>query len=244
MPDEPVTGDAFGAILVSELDSRGAIEVVERDDGFVGVTPAVRYFSSPEAWNPLDVAAVDACRGRVLDVGAGAGRAALELQGRGLDVLALDTSADAIRVCQRRGVRATFTGTVHALAAQRPEPVDTFLLLGNNLGLLESPQAAPGFLAALAALSGPGATVLGVGNDPYTTQDAVHLGYHERNRVAGRAAGQLRIRVRHRRLATSWFDYLLSSPPELEQLVAGTAWRLADVRSEDGGGYLAALVRR
>jgi SAM-dependent methyltransferase len=243
MPDEPVTGDAFGALMADQLGGGQAVEIVERDDGFIGATPAGRYYLRPEDWHALDVAALDGCAGRVLDVGAGAGRAALAAQDRGLDVLALDTSAGAIGVCQRRGVRDTFTGTVHALAASRPEPFGTFLLLGNNLGLLEGPQAAPGFLAALAALAGPGATVLGTGADPYTTQDPVHLGYHDRNRAAGRAAGQLRIRVRHRELAPAWLDYLLSSPAELEEIVAGTGWRLADVRSEDGS-YLARLVRR
>lgn len=229
--------------MASELDSGRAIEIVERDDGFVGAEPAARYFDSPQAWSDLDVAALDGCAGRVLDVGAGAGRAALALQDRGHDVLALDTSAGATEVCRRRGVRDTFTGTVDALADTSPAPFDTFLLFGNNLGLLEGPRAAAGFLAALAALAGPGATVLGTSNDPYGTQDPVHLGYHDRNRAAGRAAGQLRLRVRHRELASAWFDYLLCSPAELEEFVAGTGWRLADVRSE-GAGYLATLVRR
>ncbi|MGH3156612.1 MAG: methyltransferase domain-containing protein [Streptosporangiaceae bacterium] len=234
-------GDAFGALMAEQLETGRAIEVVERDDGFIGAMPAARYFVAPQDWIPLDVAALDKCTGRVLDIGAGAGRAALALQDRGHDVLALDISPESIRVCQRRGVRDTFTGTVQELAHSGPEPFDTFVLLGNNLGLLEGPLAAAGFLAALAALAGPGATLVGINTDPYGTQDPVHLGYHERNRAAGRAAGQLRLRVRHRQLATPWFDYLLSAPEELERLVAGTSWRFADVRS-DGGSYLATLA--
>ena len=122
----------------------------------------------------------------MLDIGAGAGRACLALQERGHDVLALDTSPAAVRVCRKRGVRDTFTGTVHDLADGRPGPFDTFLLLGNNLGLLGTPQTAPGFLAALTALSSPDARVVGIGTDPYTTQDPIHLRHHERNRSAGR----------------------------------------------------------
>src|ERR1700678_1294465 len=105
MPDEPLIGDAFGALMAEQLKTGQAIEVVERDDGFIGATAATRYFDPPQRWIPLDVTAVDKCAGRVLDIGAGAGRAALAVQDLGLDVLALDTSPGAIRVCQRRGVR-------------------------------------------------------------------------------------------------------------------------------------------
>ncbi len=242
MADKPETGDAFGALLASQLESGTAIEIVERDDGYISAIPAARYFDEPGGWPTLDVAAIDRCRGRVLDIGAGAGRACLALQKRGHDVLALDTSPAAVRVCRKRGVRDTFTGTVHDLADGRPGPFDTFLLLGNNLGLLGTPQTAPGFLAALTALSSPDARVVGIGTDPYTTQDPIHLRHHERNRSAGRPAGQLRLRVRYRMLATPWFDYLFLSPEELERLVTGTGWRVANIHAGDVQ-YLAVLSR-
>src|SRR5215469_2807903 len=87
--------------------------------------------------------------GRVLDLGAGAGRASLVLQERGQDVVALDVSPGAIEVCRRRGVHQVYLGTVAELAATRPAPFDSVLMLGNNLGLLGSPQHAREVLAAL-----------------------------------------------------------------------------------------------
>jgi SAM-dependent methyltransferase len=243
MDSEPRIGDAFGEMLRRLVSSPGVAEIVERDDGFIDANPGARYFAERTSWPELDVAAVERCTGRVLDVGVGAGRAALNLQADGLQVVGLDTSPGAVAVSAARGVRETFVGTVYELAAARPEPFDTILLLGNNLGLLEGRTAAPRFLAALAALAAPGGRIVGTGTDPYGTDDPGHLRYHERNRSRDRMAGQLRLRVRHRHLATPWFDYLLASLAELEQLTRNTGWGLEGVR-RDGAAYVAVLARR
>src|ERR1700677_4221007 len=128
MSDEPALGDAFGSLLTDHQETGTATEIVERDDGFIAPTSAVRYFAEPGEWPTLDIEAVEDCHGRVLDVGAGAGRESLELQEGGHHVLALDTSPGAAHVCQRRGVRNVSRGTVYELAAIEPGQFDTILL--------------------------------------------------------------------------------------------------------------------
>ncbi|WP_199743046.1 class I SAM-dependent methyltransferase [Nocardia stercoris] len=231
-------------MLIDELGAPGVAEIVERDDGHIFATPAARYVAVGEEWPELDRAAVAACAGRVLDVGAGAGRASLALQQAGVPVLALDTSAGAIAVCGSRGVSDTFHGEVGELANQDQPVWDSVLLLGNNLGLLASPKQAPQFLDALAAVTSHGARIYGRGTDPYRTSDPLHLEYHDRNRTAGRPGGQLRLRVRHRRTATGWFDYWLTSADELVEVLAATPWRLEDLHHSDQQDYLAVLVKR
>jgi SAM-dependent methyltransferase len=252
---EPALGDAFGELMRDALAAetgvgprptiggripRPAIEIIERDDGFVSGAPAARYLARPGDWFPVDHRAVDRVAGRVLDVGTGAGRAALVLQERGVAVTGLDVSPGAIEVARRRGVRRLVAATVdeHARAGRR---YDTFLLLGNNLGLLEGRERAPVLLAALAAMARPGARVVAQGTAPYGTTDPAHLSYHERNRRRGRMGGQLRLRVRHRELATGWFDYLLCTPDELAALVSGTPWRVTEIDEADAPQYVAVL---
>jgi SAM-dependent methyltransferase len=254
----PRIGDAFGELLraaLAEATGRGVrptiiarypapvIELVERDDGFLSAMPAARYLAPPADWFDLDHRALALVRGRVLDVGTGAGRAALALQERGVPVTGLDVSAGAVAVALARGVREVVHATVGGHAAAGGGPYDTFLLLGNNLGLLGGPAAAPAFLGALAALAAPDARIVAQGTDPYATADEVHLRYHERNRRLGRLPGQLRVRVRHRDLATDWFDYLLCPPAELAGLLTGTGWRIEAVDDADPPRYLAVLVR-
>lgn len=218
-------GDAFGEALLSHLErgDRG-FHVIERADGYVEPAAADVYFGELDAWSPTEQQAIEAVNGRVLDVGAGAGRASLHLQARGVDVTALDVSPGAIEVCRRRGVRQTFLGRVEEMSGG----FDTFLFLGNNLGLIGSPEAAPRFFGALRDLSRPGARIIGTMLDPYQTTDADHLAIHEENRRNGRMAGQVTIRIRRGLVATEWFDLLWVSADELRDLAESVGWTVTD----------------
>jgi SAM-dependent methyltransferase len=256
--EEPPVGDVFGELLRDAYAirtgvgprplaggrlPRPVIEIIERDDGLVNGAPADHYLGEPAEWPPHDHRALRLVRGAVLDVGTGGARVALELQRRAVPVTGLDVSPGALRVARARGLRRAVLATVDAHAGG-PARYDTFLLLGNNLGLLEGRERAPLFLAALAALARPGARIIGQGTDPYGTTDPVHVAYHERNRRRGRLGGQLRLRLRYRLLATEWFDYLVCSVPELDDLLAGTPWRLVDVDERDRPYYLAIMELR
>lgn len=246
-PKRLVIGDAFGQVLLACHAGGGvpgvAFEVVERSDGHLGVMDAARYFAHAGDWTATSRFARDGAAGRVLDIGAGAGRVALALQDERHDVVALDVSEGATTVCRQRGVRATFTGSVFDLAATAPEPFETFLMLGNNLGLLGGAEQAPRFLDALASMARPGAVAIGETLNPYGTKDPDHLRYHDDNRALGRLPGQLRLRVRHLQLATAWMEYLFCTPEELESILAPTPWELTDTfaaESTDPDGALSA----
>jgi SAM-dependent methyltransferase len=238
----PRVGDAFGEMLRAGLASASAmVEIVERDDGLIRAAAADRYFAQPADWAPFERQALDLATGQVLDVGCGAGRFALALQERGLPVTALDVSPGAVDVARQRGVNHTVLGTVggHAAAGDR---YDTFMLMGENLGLLESAERAREFLAELAAMARPGARIIAHGADPHQTDDPSHVRYQQRNRELGRMPGQMTIRVRHRDLASAWFDYLLCSPGELATLLRPTSWELTEVGDVDQVNYLAVLT--
>ena len=251
--EQLVVGDAFGATLREcfEADARPGVswELIERSDGFLAAGDAARYFGSADDWASPTQPFASHIRGRVLDIGAGAGRVALALQDLNCDVTALDVSPGAVEVCAARGVRITFCGTVTDLAATEPRPFDTFVLAGNNLGLLGGVDQGRDFLACLAALAAPNARVIGEITDPYRTTDPVHTAYHEANRRLGRLGGQIRLRVRHHLLVTEWFDYLFCTPAELDELVHPTGWRVetAHTRGDENKAsatWIAVLAQR
>jgi SAM-dependent methyltransferase len=239
-PGQPALGDAMGEAFLDALAGRAEPLVVERDDGFIALD-GTRYLGGLDE---RDEWAVSRLTGRIVDVGAGAGRAALVLQERGHQVTALDTSPGAVRACRQRGVRDVYLGTPGQAAADgMVGGFDSVLLLGNNIGLLGSREAAGPFLADLGALLRPGAVIVGTTSDPYQTDQRAHLDYHERNRERGRLPGHATIRVRYQRLATDWFDWLIPSPGELEDLARPAGWQITDLRRGPGSRYAVVLGR-
>ncbi len=235
LDNSPVLGDAFGVALQDQFAGLPGVVTYERDDGFVQADP-MNYISD---WNERDSWAVARVVGRVLDVGAGAGRVCLRLAETGADVVALDVSAGAVDVCRRRGLPQVFHGTIDDLPPT--DRFDTFLVLGNNLGLIGSPEKAQGFFDAIAMRLRPGGRIVGGCLDPYQTDHPDHLAYHKANVEAGRMAGQVRLRARYRRLATAWFDLLWMSMPELAALARRSGWQITD--SMPGPSYAVVLER-
>jgi SAM-dependent methyltransferase len=225
--------DAFGQML---RDGRGP-EIIERDDGFLEAAK-IGYFAPVAQWPAVERRALRWTRGRVLDAGVGAGRAALELQRRGRSVVGIDVSPGAVEVARARGVR-----DVRLLAFEDVDDsvgrFDTVVMFGNNFGLFGSPSKARRLLRRLRPLAD---RIVAASNDPYATEDPAHLAYQERNRKRGRAAGQLRLRVRYRDLIGPWFDYLIVSPDEMASILEGTEWEIRRLLQQSGSGYYVAVL--
>ena len=173
---------------------------------------------------------------------AALGRHALELQRRGFEVAGLDVSPGAVQTCIRRGLRDVRCLTIFELARQG-ETFDTVLMLGNNLQLLGSVTQSRRWLAALADLTNPNGRIVGSLLDPYQTDNPDHLQYYAWNRARRRMAGQARMRARFRGMATAWFDYLMLSLAELDELLAASQWRRAETL-QSGPQYTVELFRR
>jgi SAM-dependent methyltransferase len=234
-------GDAFGRALLDQFEGTDVTVVVERDDGLVDTEAMAWYLSGPRKWHASEREALRYVRGRVLDVGCGAGRVALELQERGHDVVATDVSPLALEICRRRGVR-----DARLLPLTRIDSTvggfDTVVLFGNNFGLLANPRRARWMLRRLRSVTGKDARILAGCHDPHLTDDPVNRTYYERNRASGRMAGEARFRVRYGTTATPWMDWLLVSPREMEVIVAGTGWRLRHVLHEEAN-YVGVIER-
>jgi SAM-dependent methyltransferase len=89
-------------------------------------------FRTINEMDQLERLALGHCRGRILDVGAGAGCHSLELQGRGFSVDAVDISPGCVELMQQRGVCNAAHRNLLELDSDR---YDTILLLMNGLGI-------------------------------------------------------------------------------------------------------------
>ena len=238
--------DAFGAAMHDCLRGKRSYEIVERDDGFYDASGGpLFYFKDYPDWPDFQREAISLARGRVLDVGCGAGRVALYLQRRGMDVTGIDNSPLAIAVCKARGVKKARVMSVTQLS-RRLGVFDTIVMYGNNFGLLGGFRRARWLLRRFHGMTSLAGRIIAESTDPYRARgkpDPCHLAYHRFNRHRGRMGGQLRIRIRYRRYATPWFDYLLASMEEMARIVRGTGWRIARFFDSQGPHYIAILEK-
>jgi SAM-dependent methyltransferase len=233
--------DAFGQMLVTNLRGAQEFEIVERDDGYINTGGGhALYFSTYESWSPVEQQALTYVRGRVLDIGSGAGRHALYLQMQGHDVTATDNSPLAVRVCRERGVHDARIIPITRLS-RAVGIYDTLTLLGGNLGLVGNFERARWLLRRFYHMTSAQGRIIASTQNPYGTTEPAHLRYHEQNRQRGRMAGQVRIRFRFHQYIGTWLELLLVSPDELRGITDGTGWQVAHLLGNPDGMYITIL---
>lgn len=244
--------DAYGLQLYDYFQKRNqGIEIVERDDGFIQPNLGPRtYLSDYKAWSPNEKSAIRHARGRVLDIGCGGGRHSLHLQKMGFQVVGIDNSPLAIRVCKLRGLKNAQVMSITQVGP-RLGKFDTILMLGNLFGLFSTPFKAGKLLRKFLTITNPGAKIIAESLDPYKTKEPFHLQYHLHNKKRGRLPGQVRIRIRYKGFSTPWFEFLLVSRKEMEQIVDGTGWKITRfipakdrMQSSRGPAYIAIIERQ
>lgn len=234
--------DPIGMALVEAIDGGVGCYQIEHDDGSLVSTEATEFLDTAQDWPPTITNALSRLRGRVLDVGCGAGRHALYLKALGCQVVGLDPSPGAVDVCRRRGLDAHL-GSLGDQELLDDERFDAVLMLGNNLGLLASPETAPRYLEWLAARCRPGALLIGESID-ITRKGPEYLAYFRRVAAAGRPPGQLHLRLIFAGQAGDWFFYWQLTPDELETVVRTTPWSIESIENVAGTDRYVAVMRR
>jgi SAM-dependent methyltransferase len=230
--------DAYGQEIWAHYNGEGSFELVERDDGYIDTGPETRvYFSSYEEWAPQEKKAMEFVNGRILDIGCGAGRHSLYLQEKGFDVLGID-----VKVCMLRGLKKTENISIDEVSF-KSNSFDTIIMMGNNFGLLGSSIKAKRLLRRFHKMTSKSALIIADTIDPYKTKNPFHLEYQEFNRKRGRMSGQLRIRVRYKKYATKWFDYLIVSKDEMKEILRGTGWKTKEFIDSENSQYIAIIEK-
>jgi SAM-dependent methyltransferase len=220
-------GLALRDFLAGYLDAE---VIVRAEDGEEERTPARVFFRGPGQFSALDEAALDLCRGRVLDVGAGAGCHSLVVQARGLAVTALDVSPEAVEVMRRRGVREVCCGDVFTFTGGR---FDTLLILMNGIGLVGTLDGLDRFLRELPRLLADGGQILLDSFDPGPPDPERPHGY----------VGEMRFQLEYQGIHGAFYDFLFLDFETLRRHAGGAGWRCETIWQEDEGHYLARLTR-
>lgn len=241
-----ITQDAYGKQLLAQYNQEvPTAEIIERDDNFLDFgSDAGLYFTEYEDWSDLERQAINRAKGRILDVGCGAGRHALYLQKKGFDVTAIDNSPGAIKVCRARGFKEALVRPINDVDRFKRDSFDTILMLGNNFGLFGDRENAKAILGKFARITSSDAKIIAGTRNPYRTGDQDHLAYHKLNKKRGRMAGQIRMRIRYGKIVGEWFDYLFVSPDEMRDILSDTDWHIAELINSEEANYFAVIEKQ
>ncbi|WP_431212689.1 class I SAM-dependent methyltransferase [Puia sp. P3] len=119
--------------------------------------PVDVFFRDMEKMPELEWVALQQCRGRILDIGAGAGSHALALQKMGQDITALDISPQAVEIMKARGVKNVIEGDFFQLGGGK---YDTLLMLMNGIGISGTTDGLRRFFASARGLLKPGGQLI------------------------------------------------------------------------------------
>jgi SAM-dependent methyltransferase len=142
--------DLFGkAILDYQTNNSPEDLITETNISEADEMDVAYLFRDFKGMPKLEQKALQLAKGKVLDVGCGAGSHALYLQDKGLEVLAIDISENAIKACQLRGIKQTKVIDVLAIENKK---FDTILLLMNGTGVFKTLKDCTQYLQKLKSL--------------------------------------------------------------------------------------------
>jgi SAM-dependent methyltransferase len=150
--------DLFGkAILDFQTNNAPEDIVTETNISEADEMSADYLFRSYNEMPKLEKKALQLCKGRILDVGCGAGSHALYLQEKGFEVTAIDISENAIKACKLRGLK---NARVQNVLDVENDTFDTILLLMNGTGIFGTLSETSKYLQKLKSLLNPNGQIL------------------------------------------------------------------------------------
>jgi SAM-dependent methyltransferase len=224
--------DPHGAALLDCFRGKSDAMLICYQDGKRDDVPA--SFWLREQIDPLETLGLDLCKGRVLDVGAGAGLHTLELQRRGFDVTAIDISADCVSIMRERGVKRA---EVADLFAFRDEPFDTIINLCNCLDKVGTLANLPRFLERMRSLLSPGGQIIADSFDVRMNATEAQLAEQKKKTDSGRYFGELDLRFEYNGQRGEPFSVLQIDYDCLAQVAERHGWT-CEVVKNSGGHYL------
>ena len=202
--------------------------------------PVAHLFREEDEMGELELKALECSKGRVLDVGAGAGCHALALQERGLMVTAIDVSPLSVEVMANSGVEDA--RLVNLYDAQLYEKFDTILMLMNGSGIIGKIANMPQFFARIDQLLAEGGQVL------LDSSDLIFLFEDEDGGVdidlAGDYYGEVDFTMQYKNIKGETFDWLYVDFETLAFHATENGFEAELVMQGEHYDYLARIIRK
>jgi len=202
--------------------------------GDVEEMPPEVFFRDFDDFPVLEAIALEHCRGKVLDVGAGTGCHSLILQDKGLDVKPIDISPYCVKIMHARGIEQVDQTDFFSIRHQK---FNTILLLMNGLGLVGKIKNMPNFLSHCKKLLEPGGQIL------LDSSDVNYLTEEYKIKSTGQYIGEISYQYVYKNNKGPWFDWLYLEKARLQEISEKEGWRVEFLFEDVNNQYLASITK-
>lgn len=196
--------------------------------------PVETYFRREDEMPLLETTALQHCRGKILDIGAGAGSHALWLQQHGADVTALDISPAAASVMEARGINQVLAKDIFTLETGN---YDTLLLLMNGIGISGTLEGFRKFLKHAKKLLNDNGQLI------FDSSDIAYL-YEHKVPALKNYYGEIAYRYEYKGQKTDWFSWLYVDTETLSAIAAEEGWQVEMLFEDEEDQFLVRLTRQ
>lgn len=232
--------DVFGNAISDFFHHGNAENIIVHSDDFDDDNIPVDYlFRGFQEMPPLEKTALKRCRGKILDVGCGAGSHSLYLQQeKKLETTAIDVSEKAIEICKLRGVNDARATDFFQL---KNEKFDMVLMLMNGSGIVGKLSNLTSFFQQLKTLLSPKGQVLIDSSDLSYLFDQTEDGGVWVDASKG-YYGELNYRISYKNEVSKEFDWLFIDFETLKFAAGANGFQCKMIQKGTHYDYLAELT--
>ncbi len=203
MSNDKKSGDPIGFAIQEYSKKRKPEDIIVTSDICEDdIIPVEVLFRSFEEMPDIEKEALALCKGKVLDVGAGAGVHALHLQDLGMDVTCIDVSPGAVDFMRANGLKAERIN----FFSLKDKKYDTILLLMNGIGIAGKLSNLQRTLEHAKSLLNKGGKILCDSSDiKYLYEDEDGSLWIDLN---SEYYGNFRFQMQYKKEKGPWFDWL------------------------------------
>ena len=196
------------------------------------------FFRTFEQMPVQEQEALKRCKGKILDIGAGAGAHSVWLKQKGLEVVSLDISPLSCETMRERGLDNVFCGDIYAVTDLK---FDTILLLMNGAGVAQTLPGLSTLLNHLKSLLNPGGTILA------DSSDLLYLFTDENGDswidiASDTYYGEMEYQLSYKNVKGKKFPWLFVDPETLTEYAEKSGFRVVDKVMGEHFDYLLELI--